>query len=390
MHTDNFDDIRPYNDYEAQGVFDRVSLDPLFKVLIEQFYPETPFEQKAQEFRELKTILEFHIKFAHHISRSIMAMTSNEVRLEGAGFLTHGKAYGFISNHRDIVMDAVILQTYLYESIQQLMEISFGSNLMMSPFLVDLGKLCKMYKTDRGGTQRELLQKSIRLSQYLKHIIADKNSSFWIAQRNGRTKDGIDKTDQGLVKMLSLCDRHNLAEHFSKLNITPVAISYQYEPCDYLKVRELYLKQKFGVYNKAPGEDYFSIMNGIMQHKGNLCLRITPPITMNSIKNLPENEADFCTAFTQIIDQQIVSAYQLWDTNYMAYDLLEKGKKYVAYYTEKRLNEFKQYIKEQLCKIKEIEDYDTLERMFLELYANPVIATRSYTINMTNANKSTT
>ena len=374
MHIDNFDDIRPYNDREAQEVFDRVSREPLFKALIEQFYPETSFEQKVQEFRKLKTIVEFHEKFAHHISNSVIAMTGNEIRLEGAEFLTPGKVYGFISNHRDIVMDAVILQKYLYESIRQLMEISFGSNLMMSPFLVDLGKLCKMYKTDRDGTHRELLQKSIRLSQYLKHLIIDKNTSFWIAQRNGRTKNGIDKTDQGLIKMLSLCDRRNLAEHFSKLNITPIAISYQYEPCDYLKVRELYLKQELGAYNKAPGEDYFSIINGIKQYKGNLCLRITPPITSDRIKTLPENETDFCASFTQIIDRQIISAYQLWNTNYMAYDLLNKSKKYVENYTEERLNEFKQYVKEQLGQIKEIEDYDTLERMFLQLYANPVEA----------------
>ncbi|MDR2584844.1 MAG: hypothetical protein LBC84_01275 [Prevotellaceae bacterium] len=370
---DNFDDIRPYNDREAQEVFNRVSRDPLFQVLIEHFYPKTSFEQKAQEFRELKSILEFHIKFAHHISRSLLAMTGNEVRLEGAGLLSHEKAYGFISNHRDIVMDAVILQTYLYESIQQLMEISFGSNLMISPFLVDLGKLCKMYKTDRGNTQRELLQKSIRLSQYLKHINVDKNTSFWIAQRNGRTKNGIDKTDQGVVKMLSLNDRHNLVEHFSKLNITPIAVSYQYEPCDYLKVRELYLKQKFGVYHKTPNEDYFSIIYGIMQYKGNICLRITPPITIETIQMLPTNEADLCTSFTQIIDQQIFNAYQLWDTNYMAYDLLKKGQKYADYYTKEQFIEFKRYIREQLNKVKDIDDYETLERMFLELYANPVI-----------------
>jgi hypothetical protein len=339
---------------------------------MEQFYPEKPFEKKAQEFRELKTIVEFHEQFAHHISRSIMAMTCNEIHLEGAELLSPKKAYGFISNHRDIVMDAVILQTYLYESIKQLMEISFGSNLMISPFIVDLGRLCKMYKTERDGTHRMLLQKSIRLSQYLKHTIIDKNSSFWIAQRNGRTKNGIDKTDQGLIKMLSLSNRHNLVEHFSELNITPISISYQYEPCDYLKVRELYLKQTMGIYKKAPGEDYFSIINGIKQYKGDLCLRITSPITIDTIKNLPKNEVDFCTAFTQIIDKQIISAYKLWDTNYMAFDLLFNNHKYTEYYTTERLNEFKQYIKEQVTKIEGIDDIETIQKMFLELYANPL------------------
>jgi hypothetical protein len=274
-------------------------------------------------------------------------------------------------------MDAVILQTFLYESIQQLMEISFGSNLMMTPFLVDVGKICQMYKTDRGDTNRELLRKSIRLSQYLSHTIVDKKSSFWIAQRNGRTKNGIDKTDQGLVKMLSLCDRRNLHEHFAKLNITPVSLSYQYEPCDYLKVRELYLKQEMGAYKKAPGEDYFSIMQGIKQHKGNFCLRITPPITMETIRTLPENDADFCAAFTQIIDRQIISAYQLWDTHYMAFDLLFNTKQYTEHYTEEALHQFTQYMKEQLAQIAEIEDTQLLHRMFLELYANPVVMKNS-------------
>jgi hypothetical protein len=372
MQTDNFDDIRPFTDLEAQVAFDRISRDPIFKILIEQFFPDVSFEEKVQEFRAYKSITEFHIRFAHHISRATMALTCKEIDLEGAEFLAPGKAYGFISNHRDIVMDAVILQTYLYESIKQLMEISFGSNLMMNPFLVDLGKICKMYKTERGGTNRELLQKSLRLSQYLRHTIVDKNTSFWIAQRNGRTKNGIDKTDQGLIKMLSLCDRRNVAEHFATLNITPVAISYQYEPCDYLKVRELYLKQKFGDYKKAPGEDYFSILQGIKQYKGNFCLRITPPITMTLINTLLEKETDFCAAFTQLIDQQIISAYQLWDTNYMAHDILCNGSQYAGFYNSERLEEFKQYIKAQLIKIEDIEDYNTLEKMLLELYANPV------------------
>ena len=370
--SDSFDDIRPYTDIEAQPAFDRISHDPIFKALIEQFFSEVSFDQKAQEFRALKTIPEFHAKFAHRISRATMAMTCNKIYLEGAEYLTQKRAYGFISNHRDIVMDAVILQTYLYESIQQLMEISFGSNLMMTPFLVDVGKICKMYKTDRGDTNRALLQNSIRLSQYLKHTIVDKNTSFWIAQRNGRTKNGIDKTDQGLIKMLSLSDRRNLHEHFAQLNITPISISYQYEPCDYLKIRELYLKQELGIYKKAPGEDYFSILNGIKQYKGNVSLRITPPVTMEVIKNLSENETDFCAEFTQIIDQQIISAYQLWNTNYMAHDLLYNTKQHAEHYTDESLHQFTQYMKEQLAKIEEIEDYNTLERMFLALYANAV------------------
>jgi hypothetical protein len=378
MQIDHFDDIRPFNDIEAQAAFDRISRDPVFKVLIEQFYPNEPFEKKAQELREIKTVLEVHIKFAHHISRTTMALTCNEIHLEGAELLAHGKAYAFISNHRDIVMDAVVLQTFLYESIQQLMEISVGSNLMMTPFLVDLGKICRMYKTDRGVTQRELLQQSIRLSQYLRHLIVDNNTSFWIAQRNGRTKDGLDKTDHGLVKMLSLCDRHNLVEHFAKLNITPVSISYQYEPCDYLKVRELYLRRELGTYKKAPGEDYFSIMHGIKQFKGNFCLRITPPITVDVIQTLLENGADFCTALAQIIDKQIILNYKLWDTNYMAYDLLFNQNKYSEYYTQERVAEFKQYIEQQLDKIDEIEDIAMLQKMFLELYANPVIAKGIY------------
>ena len=373
MHIDHFDDIRPFNDIEAPEVFDRISRDPLFKVLIERFYPEEPFEKKAQEFRELKTIFEFHEKFAYHILHSTIALTCSNIRLEGAELLKPEKAYSFISNHRDIVMDAAILQTYLFKSIKQLMEISFGSNLMMTPFLVDLGKLCKMYKTERGSTQKELLQKSIQLSQYLRHTIVDKNTSFWIAQRKGRTKDGIDKTDQGLIKMLSLSNRHNLKELFSKLNITPVSLSYQYEPCDYLKVRELYLKKTLGSYKKAPGEDYFSIMHGIKQFKGNICLRITPTITIDTIKTLPENDTDFCARLTQIVDKQIISNYQLWDTNYMAYDMLFNENKYVNHYTQESLIEFKRYIECQLTKIEEIEDIETLRKMFLELYANPVV-----------------
>lgn len=369
----HFEDIRPFTDLEAQEAFKRIADSSGFKSLITSYYPEFNFEAFKEEFSNYKSIQEFHDKFGYHIARKAINGSTNKLILSGIDQISPDKSYSFISNHRDIVMDALILQVYVIEALNSLVEISFGSNLMMNQFIIDIGKTCLMYKTDRSGTTRELYHKLSRLSEYLKYTITEKKRSTWIAQRNGRTKDGLDKTDPGLVKMYSMSGRNDFKNHFIQMNITPIAVSYQYEPCDYMKVRETYLKQLGGVYKKSKNEDYESIVYGINQYKGDSALIITEPITDTEINGLSDNYSIFCHELTQLIDHRIINNYKLWNTNYMAYDLLNHSQDYRSKYSDSELSAFKQYMQETLIHIKDIKDTQSIEKLFLQLYAHPVI-----------------
>ncbi|HNY62484.1 MAG TPA: acyltransferase [Bacteroidales bacterium] len=367
-----FEHIRPYNDQEAQKAFVRIAHSKEFQMICESLLSETPFEILQKEFINLKTIREFHDKFAVVIAKKVMKKTIEELTVSGIERLRKDRAYSFISNHRDIVMDALILQVLYFENIDELIEISFGSNLMMNPLIIDIGKSCLMYKTDRSGTSRELYHKLTSLSDYLQYTITQKKRSTWIAQRNGRTKDGIDRTDPGLIKMYSMSQRKCFKSHFIEMNITPIAISYQYESCDFMKVREIFLKELSGIYNKAKGEDLESILYGINQPKGKVSMVITEPISEKEIASLSDNYTLFCNELTQLVDERVIHNYQLWNNNYIAHDLLHKSADYSSQYSSEEMEQFKSYMHKQLSKITDIDDYCSLEKKFLEIYANPL------------------
>lgn len=367
-----FEDIRPYNDQEAVEAFQRISESTLFAQIMENFYPEKDFSVLKKTFREMTSVQEFHDKFGLYIAKKAIQSSTVNYSVKNSGNIKPNISYSFISNHRDIVMDALILQVFLIEEFNQIMEISFGSNLMINPLIVDIGKVCQMYKTDRSGTARELYIKLSRLSEYLRYTVTEKKKSTWIAQRNGRTKDGLDRTDPGLIKMYSMSGRSNFKAHFSQMNITPVSVSYQYESCDYMKVREIYLRQLGGEYKKHKNEDYESILYGVTQQKGNTTLVISNPITEDEIQELSDNYFTFCHELTRIIDQRIIENYHFWNTNFMAFDLLYNSENYRSKYTEFELIEFKKYIQEKLNLIKDIEETQVLEKLFLQLYAHPI------------------
>jgi len=367
-----FEHIRPYNDQEAQKAFVRIAHSKEFQMICESLLSETPFEILQKEFINLKTIREFHDKFAVVIAKKVMKKTIEELTVSGIERLRKDRILLFISNHRDIVMDALILQVLYFENIDELIEISFGSNLMMNPLIIDIGKSCLMYKTDRSGTSRELYHKLTSLSDYLQYTITQKKRSTWIAQRNGRTKDGIDRTDPGLIKMYSMSQRKCFKSHFIEMNITPIAISYQYESCDFMKVREIFLKELSGIYNKAKGEDLESILYGINQPKGKVSMVITEPISEKEIASLSDNYTLFCNELTQLVDERVIHNYQLWNNNYIAHDLLHKSADYSSHHRSEEMEQFKSYMHKQLSKITDIDDYCSLEKKFLEIYANPL------------------
>ena len=233
----SFDDLRPYLSHEIPPAMRRIANDDHFPAMAQFIFPERDIEDTRRMVSNLRTSHEFQRQVMYESSRMIMNRSIRRFTFDGLHHLHPDGHYLFISNHRDIVLDSSLLQHIFYCNGFPTTEISFGSNLMASQFIIDIGKSNKMYTVRRDGSPREFYEHSLRLSHYLRHTLTDKGESIWIAQRNGRTKDGNDQTDQGIIKMFSMSRMSDPVHALQELNLTPVSISYQIEPCDMLKTR---------------------------------------------------------------------------------------------------------------------------------------------------------
>ena len=365
-----FDELRPYFDKEIPAAAKRVA-DSFYLPAISSFlFPLKPVEEVRQTLLDVHTIFEFQKKIMHPAIRSIIDKTSSGLTYSGFETLCDGRNRMFVANHRDILLDAAILQVLLLEKGLDTSEITFGSNLMQGNLVVDIGKMNKMFRIMRGGTVKEFYKNSMEVSSYMRYAISQKKQSVWIAQRNGRTKDGADKTDMAVMKMFALSSDKPFFENLNELNITPVSISYEYEPCDFLKTQELFIS-RYQKYEKELGEDLNSILHGIKQFKGHIHFVVTDTIR--------EDELHFCDKFdrnlkfqhlARIIDRRIFSNYKLWPTNYIAYDLLHQSYRWREKYTDEQQRAFVTYMNEGLGKL--VGDEMELREIFLSIYSNPV------------------
>jgi hypothetical protein len=373
MYSEKFEDIRPYRDSEINSAMYRISRDPNFERVITSFFPDHTASEIRKIITGIFTIYDFQKRVMLPILHAIMNKSVKEYSFSGLQNVNKLSKHLYISNHRDIVLDALFLQKTLFENEIDTTEVTFGSNLMSSDFIVDVGKSNKMFKVIRSASPKDFLRNSRLLSNYIRYTLMAQKHSVWIAQRNGRTKDGVDKTDQGLIKMLSISGNKDFIQNFTELNITPVSISYEYESCDYLKVRETCLS-KSNTYLKSKNEDLHSIITGVTQNKGNVHLAICDPISIEEIENLSKfKHNQKYDAMAKLIDTRIIDNYRLWKTNYIAFDTLSKSNQFRKHYSENEKSDFIEYMKEQLSKITDIDDFESLQQLFLELYANPVI-----------------
>lgn len=366
-----YDDIRPYSNSEIPAAVARVAADPVFGTIVHYLFPEADIPQFRQEFLKIKTVQEFQERIMLKAIQSIIAKTSTGLTVEGFEKLDCSSRYMFVSNHRDILLDAAILQVILNQYGHDTSEITFGNNLMQGQFTIDIGKINKMFRIDRGGSLRNFYKKLLEISQYMRFTIIDKRQSVWIAQRNGRTKNGNDKTDTALLKMFATSSSKPFAKNLGELNITPLAVSYEYEPCDFLKTQELYISQ-YQPYVKAPGEDLHSIVQGITQSKGRIHIVATPTITAEEYAQCDDMDKNRRFAnLTKLIDQRIHNGYRLWPTNYIAYDLIERKDRYADRYTDCDKKAFVEHMELGLCLLE--GDHEELQRIFLDIYANPIL-----------------
>jgi glycerol-3-phosphate O-acyltransferase len=273
-----FDDIRPYTNAEIPAAMQRIADSGQLKPICDFAFPENDVNEIKEMISGFTLIEDFQFKVMARVNDQIIKTTIDHFSYNGMEYLDPKKKYLFISNHRDIMLDSALLQQMFYLNGFPTSEITFGSNLMSSQLIIDIGKSNKMFKVVRGGNAREFYTNSLHLSEYIRYTITEKGESVWIAQRNGRTKDGNDATDQGIIKMFCMSNTKDLVKSIEELNIVPIAVSYQWEPCDILKTNELYQSQGGAKYVKRENEDFISILTGITQQKGNVHFSLCKPI----------------------------------------------------------------------------------------------------------------
>ena len=371
IRDERFDDIRPYYEEEIPEAMQRIANNSSFPLLASYVYPNEPIEQVRARIAGYKTVRDFQEETMSMVNQRVIEESITDFSCSGIDRLDPEESYLYVSNHRDIMLDSSLLQYFLVTQGFDTTEITFGANLMMNQLVIDIGKSNKMFKVERpGGSIKEFYRSSLHLSEYIRHVIREKHQSVWIAQRNGRTKDGVDATDQGIVKMFCMSEQGDKIKALADLHIVPVSISYEWESCDILKALELYQSQ-FAKYTKKPGEDLNSILTGLLQPKGRVHIELCAPITEDELAfydGLTSNE--YHKAVAQLIDSRINPAYRLYPNNYIAHDLRYGSKKFKAFYTQEQYDAF-------VARLNKLERYDTcdidqLKDIFLGIYANPV------------------
>ena len=366
----DFEDIRPYTDLEFKEAYYRLMDDRRFQEAIALCLPDYSVDQFRRDFANFNTIEDVQVDFDKRFIDVFVAQSSKGVTLSGIENIDPDEAYMYIGNHRDITFDPALLQYYFFLEHRKTSRIAMGDNLFTTPLLGEVAKLNKMIKVKRSGTMREKLENSYKLAAYIQYSLFEEKESVWIAQRDGRTKDGNDFTKHGLVKMITLGNDKNLMETIRRMKITPLTVSYEIEPCDKLKARELALSENT-VYQKQPGEDFNSIKQGIFGQKGRIALTIGKPIDEeldNIIEGISNNEK--INLVCQIIDRQIYKNYTLYPNNYIAHDLLYQNEDYHAFYSDEEKLSFENYLRAK----SQVPDV-TVEKMrdkLLKIYATPV------------------
>lgn len=383
-----FTDISPYTDAEAVEALGKLADHPAVVEVSKAIFPDKEPEFLRKILKSVKSIDEFQILVMNKAVEWVLSTTAHNFSYDGIGNLKkiNGKFLA-MSNHRDIILDPAITQMVLYRNAIPMTEIAVGSNLLTNKYIEYLIRSNRMIKVIRGINARQLYLSSQVLSKYIRECITSGRSSIWIAQREGRAKDGIDTTEQGLLKMLDMSGTADFTTNFEELNIVPLSISYEYEPCDILKARER-LISRTQKYVKGSREDLISIMTGIEQQKGNIHLNIGSPLTHDEIEAASCcNKNDRYQAIRHAVDVRIIEGYKLWKTNYIGYDMVNHTFKYRDKYTPEDVAQFTDYVEHQLDKVEKSLCRADLRDIFLRIYANPVVSLENLMIERAAASR---
>ena len=371
-----FDAIRPFYETEVNEALQSVIPHPMMKALMNFTFPEVDDEVWKAQLKKTHSIRDFQCNFIYHTVQRILENSSDGLTTSGFEHLEKNNSYLFISNHRDILLDTTLLNAALFQNGHLMTASAIGDNLVKKSFIKTLARLNRNFLVLRGLSPREMLQSSKLLSEYMGQLLLHENRSVWIAQREGRTKDGNDETNPGVLKMIGMAsDEVDVMQYFKKLKIVPVSISYEYDPTDVLKMPQLLAEANNEVYVKSKNEDLNTILSGVMGQKKRIHLHIGKVLDTEMDQIVAENDSSNkqIQALAQKIDDAVLSNYKLWPTNFIAYDIVHKTSTYSHMYTESEKSLFERRLEMRIG----LDNPIALEG-FLAMYANPVVNKLKY------------
>ncbi len=371
-----FDSIRPYYDAEVNEAIYSAVNHPMMKAIMNFTFPEIDDEIWKEQLKRTHSIRDFQCNFIYKALKKVLEKSSDGLSTSGFDTLEKNTSYLFISNHRDIILDTSLLNACLFENGLVMTASAIGDNLVKRDFMNTLAKLNRNFLVQRGLSPRELLESSKLMSEYIGQLLLRENRSVWIAQREGRTKDGNDATHSGVLKMLAMgSDESNLMDYFKKIKIVPVSISYEYDPTDALKMPQLIAEANDEIYIKEKNEDFVTLLSGIIGQKKRIHIHVGDILDkeLDKIAKDFDNTNKQVQALAQTIDDSILQSYKLWPTNYIAYDLLNKSTTYSHFYTDNEKSLF-----ERRLEMKIDQNNLLMVESFLAMYANPVVNKYKY------------
>lgn len=372
-----FDSIRPFYDSEVNEALKSLLHHPMMKAMMDFTFPEIDESTWKDQLSRTHSIRDFQINFVYQSIQRVLERSSEGLTTSGFDKLEPNTPYLFISNHRDIILDTSLLNVSLFDHGLVMTASAIGDNLVQKEFLLKLSKLNRNFLVKRGVSPRELLLSSKLMAEFMYQLLSKENRSVWIAQREGRTKDGNDATHQGVLKMIAMAsDEENCMDFFKKLKIVPVSISYEYDPTDALKMPQLLALSKDEVYIKEKNEDFITLLSGIIGQKKRIHIHVGDILETEyeKIKAENDNNNKQIQALAQVIDDSILQSYKLWPTNFIAYDILNNTATFAHLYDDKERQLFERRLEMRID-----AENETMKAGFLAMYANPVVNKLKYT-----------
>lgn len=368
-----FDAIRAYEDRDLGATIKSLFADETFRSVLQSLFPNQSLPLLEKQLSSYTSILEFQKNFIHGLVTQLIQKTGNGLTLDISALTNKGLPYTYISNHRDIILDSALLDILLIDAeFPQTVEIAIGDNLLVYPWIKHLVRLNKAFIVQRSLSLREMLAASKLMSRYMHFVITQKKNPIWIAQREGRAKDGNDRTQEAVLKMIAMGGEGTAAERLMAMHIVPLSISYEFDPCDFLKAKEFQMKRDNPAYKKTRADDLVNMQTGLFGYKGRVHYACAPCIddwiaTQEGLSN-----AEFFAATARRLDEEIYRNYRLYPNNFVALDLLNNRKDYISHYSEEDKVQFEQYLQQQIDKIDlPNKDEAFLRERLLEMYANP-------------------
>ncbi len=368
-----FDAIRAYEDRDLGATIKTLFADEAFRDVLQSLFPNQSLPLLEKQLSSYTSILEFQKNFIHGLVTQLIHKTGNGLTLDISVLTNKGLPYTYISNHRDIILDSALLDILLIDAeFPQTVEIAIGDNLLVYPWIKHLVRLNKAFIVQRSLSLREMLAASKLMSRYMHFVITQKKNPIWIAQREGRAKDGNDRTQEAVLKMIAMGGEGTATERLMAMHIVPLSISYEFDPCDFLKAKEFQMKRDNPAYKKTRADDLINMQTGLFGYKGRVHYACAPCIDDWIATREGLSNAEFFAATARRLDEEIYRNYRLYPNNFVALDLLNNWKDYISHYSEEDKVQFEQYLRQQIDKIDlPNKDEAFLRERLLEMYANP-------------------